>query len=369
MRKTVLLVLLACSCASAQIDVSQLKLPAGFHISIFADTEGEPRMMAWSPGGTLVATITDEGQVMALPDSKHRGQADRKVTVLKDLNGPHGIAFHNGKLYVAEVSQVARYDWDEQNLRASNPQVIIHLPGSGGGHMTRTILFANGKIYVSAGASCNVCKEKDPHRAAVMEYNEDGSGERIFARGMRNAVGLAFNPRTETVWTTENGRDWLGDDLPPDEINDLGKSGGDFGWPYCYGNRVPDLKFSRDAARHCKDTVPAKVELQAHSAPLGLAFYTGKQFPAEYQDDVFVAFHGSWNRSVPTGYKIVRIYIDANGNPGKPQDFITGWIAPAERRKGKWLGRPVGILIGPDGSMYVSDDANGAIYRITYGKR
>lgn len=354
--------------ACAQVDVHKLTAPAGFQISVFADSKNHPRMMAWSPGGVLLATSTDDGTVLALPDPGGSGKAQRVVTVLQNLDGPHGIGFQDGKLYVAEVKQVSRYDWDEKNLRASNPQVIVHLPGSGGGHMTRTLLFANRKLYLSAGSSCNVCEEKDPHRAAVMEYNQDGSGERIFARGLRNAVGLAFSPQTHTVWTTENGRDWLGDDVPPDEINDLGSAGGDFGWPYCYANRVPDLKFSPRAAQRCHSTVPAKVNLQAHSAPLGLAFNEGTMFPAEYRGNLFVAFHGSWNRSVPTGYKVVRITIDTDGKPGQVQDFITGWLAPGERRKGNWMGRPVGITFGRDGSMYVSDDASGAIYRVTYNK-
>jgi len=337
-------------------------------VSVFADTESQPRMMAWSPGGVLMAASEDEGTITAMPDPRHAGKAERVVKVLTNLNGPNSLAFHNDKLYVAEVNRVVRYDWDDSNLRATNPQKVADLPGSGGGHMTRTILFANGKMYVSAGSSCNVCNESDPRRATVMEFNEDGSGQRIFAKGLRNAVGLVFNPKTGTVWTSDNGRDWLGDNLPPDEINDLGKNGGDFGWPYCYGNRVPDLKFSPDAASRCAATVPAKVELQAHSAPLGLAFNEGKMFPAEYQGNLFVAFHGSWNRSVPTGYKVVRIKLDANNNPIGVEDFITGWMPPGASRASRPMGRPVGVLFGPDGSLYVSDDKSGAVYRVTYGK-
>ena len=350
------------------MDLTKLHLPPGFQITIFADTESQPRMMAWSPGGVLMAASVDAGTVIAMPDPHHRGKAERVVKVLQDLNGPNSLAFHNGRLYVAEVNRVARYDWDEANLRATNPQKVVDLPGSGGGHMTRTILFANGKIYVSAGSSCNVCKESDPRRASVMEFNEDGSGQRIFARGMRNAVGLTFNRHTGTVWVTENGRDWLGDNLPPDEINDLGKNGGDFGWPYCYGNRVPDLKFSGDAASHCAATIAAKFELQAHSAPLGLEFNEGTKFPPEYRGNLFIAYHGSWNRSVPTGYKVVRIKLDANDNPSGVEDFITGWMPPGATKATRPLGRPVGVLFGPDGALYVSDDFNGAIYRVTYSK-
>ncbi|MBV9086878.1 MAG: PQQ-dependent sugar dehydrogenase [Acidobacteriaceae bacterium] len=364
----VLSLLLVGASACAQVDINKLHVPPGFHITIFADTESQPRMMTWSPGGVLMAASQDAGTIVAMPDPHNTGKAEKVVTVLTGLNGPNSLAFNKGKLYVAEMNRVTRYDWDEANLRATNPQKIADLPGSGGGHMTRTILFANGKMYVSAGSSCNVCKETDERRASVMEFNEDGSGQRIFARGLRNAVGLTFNPHTGTVWTSENGRDWLGDNLPPDEVNDLGKSGGDFGWPYCYGNRVPDLKFSRDAASRCASTVPAKVELQAHSAPLGLAFNEGQMFPAEYRGNLFVAFHGSWNRSVPTGYKVVRITLDSNNNPMGVEDFITGWMPQGATRATRPTGRPVGVLFGQDGSLYVSDDLSGAVYRVTSGK-
>jgi glucose/arabinose dehydrogenase len=356
--------------AVAQIDVSKLHVPPGFSISVFADTHTQPRMLTWSPGGVLMAASVDDGTVVAMPDPRGTGKAERVVNVLTNLNGPNSFAFHNGKLYVAEVNRVVRYAWNEASLHADNPRQIAELPSSGGGHMTRTLLFANGKLYVSAGSSCNVCNERDERRAAVMEMNEDGSSGRVFARGLRNAVGLTFNPRTGTVWTTENGRDWLGDNLPPDEINDLGKNGGDFGWPYCYGNRVPDTKFSPDAARHCPTTVPAKIELQAHSAPLGLAFNEGQSFPVEYRHNLFVAFHGSWNRSVPTGYKVVRIKLDQNQNSQGVEDFISGWMPPQPSRASRPLGRPVGVLFGQDGSLYISDDSNGAIYHVTYsGKK
>jgi glucose/arabinose dehydrogenase len=344
------------------LDVKSLKVPPGFRIALFARAES-PRMMAFSPGGVLLVTSESRGTVTALPDTHGSGQA--AVTVLEDLNGPHGIAFHDGQLYVAEVGRLVRYNWDETRHQATNPVVIAELPGSGGGHMTRTILFANQKLYVSAGSSCNVCTEKDPRRAAVMEMNQDGSGAHRFASGLRNAVGLAFNERTRTVWVTDNGRDWLGDDLPPDEIDDLGPEGGDFGWPFCYGNRVPDRSFGGTEER-CRVTIPPRVELQAHSAPLGLMFYTGQMFPREYQGDLFVAFHGSWNRSVPTGYKVVRVKMNNSGEPERVQDFITGWLPPGETRRGKWMGRPVGLAIGPDGSLYVSDDGSGSIYRVTW---
>jgi glucose/arabinose dehydrogenase len=325
-------------------------------------------MLIFTPGGVLLVSESDEGKVVALPDPKHVGKAARTVTVLDGLNEPHGLAFYEGKLYVAENDKVRRYDWDEASLRASNPIKLTDLP-TGGGHSTRSLLFHGGKMYVSAGSSCNVCIEKDPRRAAVMEFNPDGSGQKIFAKGLRNAVGLAVNPKTDTVWVTVNGRDWLGDDLPPETIYDLGKDGGDAGWPYCYGDRVPDLNFTKAGDDRCKAVIEPKVQMQAHSAPLGLAFYEGSNFPGEYRNNIFVAFHGSWNRSVPTGYKVVRVELDDKGQPvGGAEDFITGWLAPGETKKGRWMGRPVGIVFGGDGVMYLSDDAGGVIYRITWSK-
>jgi glucose/arabinose dehydrogenase len=349
-----------------KLDLSRLTMPPGFHIAIFAEAP-HARQMAFSPGGVLLVTDMSDGTVLAFPDAKHTGHADRMVPVLSGLNAPHGIAFHKGKLYVAEINAVRQYDWDESQLRAGNEKKIVGLPGSGGGHSTRTILFADGKMYVAVGSSCNVCVEDDKRRAAVTVYNEDGSGERIFAAGLRNAVGLTVNPKTNTIWATDNGRDWLGDDLPPEEVNDLGPNGGNAGWPYCYGSRVPDRSQSKDY--DCSKTIAPAVEMQAHSAPLGLLFYGGEMFPPEYRGSLFVTFHGSWNRSVPTGYKVVRIKFNEKGEPqGPPEDFISGWLRPGETKKGVWMGRPVGLVVGPDGAMYVTDDSAGVVYRVTWEK-
>lgn len=370
-----LLIVTACSANNAGAragesasgsDLSRLKLPEGFRISVFAEAPSA-RMLAWTPGGVLLVSETDEGSVVALPDPQHTGKAARAVTVISGQRRPHGIAFHEGKLYVANEDAVVRFDWDEQQLKAANPQKIASLP-AGRGHGTRSIVFGNGKLYVSTGSSCNVCVEKEPARAAVLEMNPDGSGSRLFARGLRNAVGITWNEKTGSVWTTDNGTDNLGDDLPPEEINDLGKNGGDFGWPYCYGNHVPDTRFGGDQAR-CQGTIPARVEMQAHSAPLSLAFYNGTMFPAEYRGDLFVTFHGSWNRSIPTGYKVVRVNMNASTQPeGGAQDFITGWLPPGARNNENVIGRPVGVILGPDGSLYISDDGAGLVYRVTYGK-
>ena len=358
--------LLLTSCAHAEkLEQDRLQLPAGFHLSVFGKAT-EPRMMVFSPGGVLLASDTHDNKVLAFPDPKQTGSAERVVTVAEGFRQPHGLAFHNGKLYVAETHQVQRFDWDEATLKASNGKVITQLP-SGGGHSSRTILFHGGKMYVSAGSSCNICDEKDPRRATVLEFNDDGTGQKIFARGVRNTVGMVISPKTNTIWGTNNERDNLGDDLPPDKINDLG-TGGDFGWPACYGNRIPDPAGLGGGAKRCPSTIPPKVELQAHSAPLGLAFYDGNMFPSEYRGDLFVALHGSWNRHVPTGYKIIRVRLDDKGQPKGVEDFITGWLRPGETKHGIWMGRPVGIVFGADGSMYISDDSGGLIYRVTWSK-
>ena len=348
------------------VDLNRITLPQGFHISIFAKVP-KARFMTFSPGGVLLVTATSEGKVVALPDSNHSGKAERAVTLAEDLNAPHGIAFHEGKLYVGDTNAVLRYDWNESQLKVSNQVSIAKLSPSGM-HFTRTLLFQGGKLYVSIGSDCNVCIEKDPERAAVIEMNPDGSGRRVFAQGLRNSVGLAINPKTNTIWGTDNGRDWLGDNLPPDKVNEL-KSGGDYGWPYCYAQRKVDPEHEAEGKLRCPSTIPPKLEMQAHSAPLGITFYEGKMFPPEYQGAVFVAMHGSWNRTVPTGYKLTWAKMGANGEPASElQDFATGWLKPGETRRGVWMGRPVGVITGPDGALYVSDDYAGLIYRITYSK-
>ena len=357
--------LAGCS-AQQPAEPGSLKLPPGFQVRVAAETGAcGPRFMAWSPGGTLLAACIDERQVLALPGAE-KGSAQRVVKVLDDLDAPHSLAFHNGKLYVGETGQVTVYDWDEKNLRATNPRKLVELPRSGM-HFTRTVLFANGKLYVAAGSDCNDCEESDARRAAVMEFHEDGSGMRIFAKGLRNSVGLAWNPKTNTLWATDNGIDWLGDDLPPEEVNEL-RAGGDYGWPFCYGDRVPNPRKGKSRAECAKTEAPI-VQMQAHSAPLGLAFGAGTMFPAEYRDSLYIAFHGSWNRSKPTGYKVVRIPLDAKGRPaGPPEDFVSGWLPAGETRKGRWTGRPVGVLFGADGSLFISDDAHSRVYRVTFGK-
>jgi glucose/arabinose dehydrogenase len=338
-----------------------LKVPAGFVIEVFAARAGSPRFMALDPAGTLLVSEPAKGRVLALPDRSGKGKADTIQTVVDGLDQPHGLAFKDGALYVAENGRVQRFRYDPATLKATQPAVVVPGLPAGGGHRTRTAVFGpDGALYVSVGSSCNVCRESDKRRAAVLRYNADGGGERIFASGLRNAVGLAFQPGTGVLWATVNERDWRGDDLPPDMITEV-RDGAFHGWPDCLvvgGKAIPDDRFEKGA--RCDRVTPPTVEIQAHSAPLGLAFYTGTQFPAEYRGSLFVALHGSWNRTVPTGYKVVRVRF-RDGKPAGVEDFATGWL----EGRSAW-GRPVDLIVGRDGALYLSDDGAGRIYRISH---
>jgi glucose/arabinose dehydrogenase len=334
-------------------------LPPGFAINVFASGLSDPRMMAIGPDGQLYVAERGASRIVRLPDLDVDGQADSLQVVASGMAPPSSLAFYqDGSLYVGLTRRVLRYSQpDALGIFQRSETIVDGLPAEG--HNTRTVLFSPDwkNLFVSVGSSCNVCEESDPRRAAILRYNPDGSGEQVYARGLRNAVGITFRPGTDELWATNNGRDMLGDDLPPDTVY-LVRPGQDYGWPSCHSGRIIDPEFgSREA---CQGIPAPAVELQAHSAPLGLVFYTGDQFPQEYRGDLFVAFHGSWNRSQPTGYKVVRIPMDG-GTPGPAQDFAVGWLVGDNA----W-GRPVDVISGPDGSLYVSDDAAGVIYRIFY---
>ena len=339
----------------------KLSVPAGFSVRYFAKDLPGVRFMALGPGGVVYATQPRRGRVIRLPDANHDGVVDRVEEVVTGLRQPHGIAFHKGALWVANTDGVVRIPLGANGLASGEPVYVNHYE-AGGGHWSRTVIFGrDSAMYVSVGSTCNICIEKSSDRAAVLRFNEDGSGKRVFASGLRNAVGLAVNPRTGAIWATQNERDDLRpehEDLPPEEINIL-TEGGDYGWPYCYGDRVPNPEY-HDAAR-CARTIPPALAMQAHSAPLGITFLNrATNFPADYRGDALVAFHGSWNRGVPTGAKVVRIRVRGD-KPVAAEDFITGW---QESNGSRW-GRPVDVLVANDGSVLVSDDSGGAIYRVT----
>ena len=332
-----------------------LWLPAGFQVSLFADGVDGVRFMALGPGGEVYATRTESGKVVRFSDQNHNGVADRVSTVLTGLNEPHGLAFRGETLYVAETNRVVRFD-----LPRTTPVVLVPNLPSGGGHSTRTLLLRGDQMYVSIGSSCNLCDESDRRRAAVVRYRLDGSGEELFATGLRNSVGLAFSPETGDLWATNNDRDNLGDDLPPDRVNIL-RHGRFYGWPLCYLPGKPNPEYASQAGTCGEVTGPA-VAFPAHSAPLGLAFYQGTTFPEQYRGSAFVAFHGSWNRSFPTGYRVVFLPTQKGAPTGGWKNFILGW----QEGRRRW-GRPVDVLPLSDGSMLISDDEGGRIYRVTYG--
>jgi glucose/arabinose dehydrogenase len=349
--------------------LAEINLPQGFGIEVFADNlvgspvsypgaNPGPRMMLLHDN-VLFVTIPNQGRVVALPDRNGDNKADETIMFIDKLNNPHGIDYYDGWFYIAEENRVIRVKPGASDLqadRATLEVLIDNLPT--GGHFTRTVKVHNNSLYLSMGSSCNVCYEKDERRAAISICALNGTGCRFFARGLRNAVGFVFHPVTGKMYATENGRDWLGDDLPPDEIN-LIEDGNNYGWPICYGRNIHDTDFDKNVyvRNPCEDKTPSLVDLQAHSAPLGLAFYYGDNFPKEYKGNLFVAFHGSWNRKVPTGYKIVSIDM----NTSTVEDFATGWLT-----NGSVIGRPVDIIMAADGSLFVSDDNAGKIYRIYY---
>lgn len=332
----------------------ELHAPPGFRVSTFAHVS-DARFMVVGPDGAVYVSEPELGQVVRLVDNGH-GLADSSTVFASGLDGPHGLAFHGGALYVAGHTGVVK-------ISGGTKTTLNHYTG-GGGHWTRTIVFGDAPdsaMYVSIGSSCNLCVEKDSDRAVVMRYNTDGSNGRVFAHGLRNAVGLAIAPENGAIWATVNERDNIEpnhENLPPDRL-DIVTDGGDYGWPYCYGDHMPNPEF-HDAAR-CAQEIPPVLGFQAHSAPLGLTFLqNATTFPAAYRSDILVAFHGSWNRRIPTGDKVVRVRID-NGKPVGYDDFVTGW----QRNNGSRWGRPVDVIVARDGSVLISDDLAGAIYRVT----
>lgn len=335
-------------------------VPSGFGVSVYADGLAGPRMMTVGPDGQLYVAERGAGRIVRLPDRDLDGVADGVEAVAAGLTSPSSIDFYqDGSLYVGETTRILRLTLAGDPAIAETTEVIIDgLPR--GGHNTRTVLFSPDYewLYVSVGSSCNVCIEGDERRAAIVRYRPDGADETVYAVGLRNAVGITFRPGTSELWATNNGRDWLGDDQPPETVYVVAE-GDDAGWPRCHSGRIVDPEYGVEGA--CDGVLDPVVEMQAHSAPLGLGFYSGTQFPEAYRGDLFVAFHGSWNRSAPTGYKVVRVPLE-DGVPGAVMDFATGWL----RSDGSQWGRPVDVVTSADGSLMISDDGAGRIYRVFY---
>jgi glucose/arabinose dehydrogenase len=347
--------------ASGKLPLSKIRLPAGFSISVFAEVENA-RSMVITPSGTLFVGSRSEDKVYALKDTDGDNVADKKWIIASDLNEPNGVAFKDGDLYVAEVSKISKFPSIESNLAKPGKLVTIYdkYPTETH-HGWKYIAFGpDGKLYVPVGAPCNICESKEAVYASITRMNADGSGMEVFANGVRNSVGFTWHPETKEMWFTDNGRDMLGDDIPPCELNTAPKAGMHFGYPYCHGGTIRDPEFG--SKRPCSDfTKPAQV-LGPHVAPLGLKFYTGSMFPESYKGNIFIAEHGSWNRTKKIGYRLSLVRLSAGKATGY-ETFASGWLDDATQSV--W-GRPVDVILLPDGSMLVSDDYANVIYRIAY---
>jgi glucose/arabinose dehydrogenase len=339
----------------------KIKLPPGFAINLYAEAPNA-RSMTLGSAGTLFVGSQKAGKVYAIPTHGSENQIRKPTVIAERLDMPNGVAFKDGTLYVAEINRVLRYDGIESRLNDPPKPVVINdsFP-SDRQHGWKFIAFGpDGQLYAPVGAPCNIC-EPDPDRYALLKrMKADGSGVEVFARGIRNTVGFDWHPQTKELWFTDNGRDRQGDDLPPDELNHAPKPGLNFGYPYCHGGDIPDPEFGKKHS--CSEfTAPAQ-KLGPHVAALGTRFYTGSMFPSEYKNQIFIAEHGSWNRSTPIGYRVTLVQLQGN-RAVSYKTFAEGWLQGSRA----W-GRPVDVIVMPDGALLVSDDEAGAIYRISYKK-
>ena len=360
------------------IPLGQVTLPPGFSIEVYASGLANPRSMVLTPGGTVFVGTNagfgainggpspDIGQVYAVLDRDGDHKADDVITVTSGLNVPNGVAFRDGSLFVSEINRVLRYDDIESRLdNPPEPVVVNDTFPSDVMHGWKFISFGpDGKLYVPVGAPCNVCdhSEEEPRYASITRMNPDGSELEVFASGIRNSVGFDWDPTSRELWFTSNGRDMLGDTTPPDTLNHAPTEGLHFGFPYCHAGDVSDPEFG--TVRPCDELSPPAQKLAPHAAALGMRFYDGEMFPDRYKNQIFIAEHGSWNRSPEaghTGYRLTVVHVEDN-RPVNYEVFAEGWLQSDNRA---W-GRPVDVLVMPDGALLVSDDRVGAIYRISY---
>ena len=352
-----------------QPSVASLRVPPGFTIDVYATGVQNAREMALGDKGTLFVGSMRAGKVHAVVDRDGDQKADQVLTIASGLNMPSGIAFRDGALYVAEVSRVTRYDGIESRLDNPGAPVVVYdkLPGDRH-HGWKFIAFGpDGMLYVPVGAPCNICERDDPY-ASILRMKPDGTGLEVYARGVRNTVGFDWHPVTKELWFTDNGRDALGNDVPSDELNHAPKPGMHFGFPYCHQGDVADPEFGK---RPCSEFQPPAQKLGPHVAAIGMTFYTGTMFPAEYRNQIFIAEHGSWNRDTPLGYRVTVVKVDGGKALGYTP-FAEGWLQEGGPRGrggvGSNSGRPADVLVMPDGALLVSDDEGGVIYRIAYRK-
>lgn len=361
--------------AAAPLPLDLIKLPPGFTIAVYASGVPNARQLALGSKGTVfVGNRNKTGdRVFALVDKDGDHTAEQVLTVAKGLTEPNGVAFRDGALYVAEISRVLRFDAIESRLDSPGEPVVVNdtLPKDTH-HGQKFIAFGpDGLLYVPVGAPCNVCERDDPRYSTIMRMKPDGSNLEVFAHGVRNTVGFDWHPRTRALWFTDNGRDNLGDDVPVDELNAASKAGLHFGFPYCHQGDVPDPEFG--AKKPCSAFQSPARKLDAHVAAIGMRFYTGTMFPEEYRNQIIIAEHGSWNRSIPQGYRLSLVKLDG-GKAVSYTRFAEGWLrglkkAPVgDAMVGDVWGRPADVLVMPDGALLVSDDRAGVVYRISYKK-
>jgi glucose/arabinose dehydrogenase len=343
-------------------NLDKIKLPPGFMISVYAEVE-KARSLCVSPNGTVFVGSDGSDKVVAITDDNHDGKADKTYVIASGLHAPNGVAFKDGSLYIGTISTIYRLDNIESQLaNPPKPIVVYDKYPTDEHHGLKFIAFGpDGKLYVPVGAPCNICEPAAPY-ASMTRINADGTGFEIFAKGIRNSVGFAWHPVTNELWFTDNGRDLLGDDIPSDELNNAPHAGMHFGYPYCHEGDILDAEFGK--GKNCSDYTPPAKKLGAHVASLGMRFYTGNMFPAAYKNAIFIAEHGSWNRTIPSGYRVVVGKMDASGNMADPVPFAEGWL----QNEKDVSGRPVDVQVLGDGSLLVSDNYRGAVYRISYKK-
>ena len=356
----IIILMLNSACISGAVQPADIRLPPGFSCVVYAAKVPGARSLALGSKGTVFVGSRREGKVYALVDRNNDQQADEVITIAGGLRSPNGVAFRDGALYVAEISRILRFDNIEARLRNPPAAVVISTAFPDKSHHGwKFIRFGpDGRLYVPVGAPCNVCEEEDPRFATIMRMEADGGHLEIFARGVRNSVGFDWHPRTGDLWFTDNGRDWLGDNQPPDELNRAPRAGLHFGFPYWHGDDTADPEYGMKRRR--EEFVPPEKELGAHVAALGMRFYTGSMFPASYREQIFIAEHGSWNRTIPSGYRITLVRLK-DDRAVSYETFAEGWL-----RNGSAWGRPVDLQVMPDGSLLVSDDKGDAVYRISY---
>jgi glucose/arabinose dehydrogenase len=368
--------------------VGRLKAPQGFTVSVFAKDLKNVRWLQVAPNGDVYASRRDQGDVLLLRDTDGDGAADQQRVVAQNITYAHGLALHDGKLYIASDKKVLVAEVSADGSLSTPRPIIEDLPDAGQ-HPNRTLAMGpDGWLYITAGSSCNNCRETNPEAATVLRARPDGSGREVFAAGLRNTIGFGWHPVSKALYGFDHGSDFRGDDIPPEELNEI-RAGKHYGWPWCYGQREVDrFQFNEPPnttkADFCPTTEGPALTYTAHAAPIGMVFYDGSQFPAGYRGSAFVAMRGSWNRAEPSGFKVIRVTFDAAGRPTGTEDFITGWLVPppgpltdpgtkapateqAKAKRPAQLGRLAGLAVARDGSLLIAEDQNGVIYRVRHG--